>query len=219
MLSAVQIADGLWQCLCPSFRRPPTQWLSQSAARKPFRALRPSSHLRANTSLSRTWRRSYTSDPRPIRRHVRNDKSAGASKTLPFPQNRLSAAARAYAAALGVPADVNPTYDPEPVRAALAETSLTAVYRLLDEAAQDAEYDWVHFVVLHLVHERGERPNARHYAALVLANASPEFGSAREVEALLADMEVDGIEFATPIYLALIKVRPARSPCSCADHS
>ena len=210
MPNGIQVADALWHCLCPSFRRSATQWLQRPSLVRLSPGPRRCGPVRSNvTAVSRP-------ETAPTPKVVLSRR-----KAAPYgAYNHLSAAAQECAASLGVPSELNPTYDPKPVRAALAGVETSAVHQLLEQAAQDAEYDWAHFLVPYLVHDRGERPDARHYAALIVANASPELGSAREVEALVVDMHADGVTLTEAVYVAIIKVH-ARSPlrlshnCNC----
>ncbi|OBT66155.1 hypothetical protein VE03_05073 [Pseudogymnoascus sp. 23342-1-I1] len=48
-------------------------------------------------------------------------------------------------------------------------------------------------LVQYLIRDRGERPNVRHFDALIRANADAERGSAEEVEGLLKEMDEQGI--------------------------
>ncbi|KFY44638.1 hypothetical protein V495_03342 [Pseudogymnoascus sp. VKM F-4514 (FW-929)] len=48
-------------------------------------------------------------------------------------------------------------------------------------------------LVQYLIKNRGERPNVRHFDALIRANADAERGSAEEVEGLLKEMDKQGI--------------------------
>lgn len=58
-----------------------------------------------------------------------------------------------------------------------------------------------------LIHDRGEKPNRRHYQALLLANISPQHGSAAEVVRVLLQMEEAGITLDSAAYHAVLKVR------------
>ena len=57
-----------------------------------------------------------------------------------------------------------------------------------------------------LMRDRGERPDGRHYVAMILANADAENGSASEVEVLLKEMAAEGIALSSGAYHAILKV-------------
>lgn len=61
-------------------------------------------------------------------------------------------------------------------------------------------------VVTELVRRRHVRPQARHYRAMILANAQCIKGSAKQVEALLDDMEENGIVVDSGTLHAALKV-------------
>ncbi|KAI4204330.1 MAG: hypothetical protein LQ348_001287 [Seirophora lacunosa] len=57
-----------------------------------------------------------------------------------------------------------------------------------------------------LVQDRGERPGRTHYQALLLANTSPQHGSAAEVHRILLEMEEAGITLDSAAYHAVLRV-------------
>lgn len=57
-----------------------------------------------------------------------------------------------------------------------------------------------------LVQDRGERPGRTHYQALLLANTSPQHGSAAEVHRILQEMEEAGITLDSAAYHAVLRV-------------
>lgn len=57
----------------------------------------------------------------------------------------------------------------------------------------------------YLIVERLRRPNIAHYEALILLNASPEYGSADNVRNLLKEMENAGMEANANIYTAILR--------------
>ena len=118
----------------------------------------------------------------------------------------MSDGTRSCANSIGLPSGLSPTNARHEFNDALARLPLDDVHDLMREAAEDAEYSWVEAIVQHLVRDRAERPDARHYEALLLANASPEHGCAHEVEVLIDDMHADGVQFTKSTYFAIIKV-------------
>jgi hypothetical protein len=57
-----------------------------------------------------------------------------------------------------------------------------------------------------LVQERKIKPSSHHYEALILANCSPEEGSAENVNNILAEMEEEGVEISGNVYTAALLV-------------
>lgn len=61
-------------------------------------------------------------------------------------------------------------------------------------------------LVQYLIRNRGERPNVRHFDALIRANADAERGSAEEVEGLLKEMDKQGIIGDSGLYHSVLMV-------------
>lgn len=80
------------------------------------------------------------------------------------------------------------------------------LYNQLSESSNEQDYPRTQALVSELVLNHGERPNLRIYTALVLANASPNFGSAAEAEALLGELEDEGITPDSAFLHAMLRV-------------
>ncbi|KAL9016924.1 MAG: hypothetical protein Q9185_005710 [Variospora sp. 1 TL-2023] len=61
-------------------------------------------------------------------------------------------------------------------------------------------------IMKELIHNRGERPGRKHYQALLLANSSPQHGSAAEVCRVLLEMEEAGVTLDSAAYHAVLRV-------------
>ncbi|OBT41311.1 hypothetical protein VE00_08436 [Pseudogymnoascus sp. WSF 3629] len=171
-MSAPRIAvDGLWRCLCPSFdsivlsraRLP----VSRASYRPcvPRRTLRPSG-LKLLISASRRQNSTLAKSV-----NVSND---------------------GYSAneALGASESISETPPPENW-GALSIVELHDILRTVRD--ESGSYQKTIHLVQYLIKNRGERPNVRHFDALIRANADAERGSAEEVEGLLKEMDKQGI--------------------------
>jgi hypothetical protein len=78
-------------------------------------------------------------------------------------------------------------------------------YEILHRSAVDGEYDRVHRLVQILVEERNERPNLKHYAALILAETHPHFGCPENIRRILEEMRTENMEPDSSIYHAALK--------------
>lgn len=87
-----------------------------------------------------------------------------------------------------------------------SDRSIQSLYGDLRQASKKADYQLVQQLARLLVNQRGEKPSQRLYHALVLANADPEHGSPREVEALLQEMVDMDIALDAATYHAALKV-------------
>ncbi|KAH0538801.1 hypothetical protein FGG08_004633 [Glutinoglossum americanum] len=75
----------------------------------------------------------------------------------------------------------------------LADASNEALHEKLLWDALEGNVNETRQIVDYLVRERHERPNLTHYGALIQSNISPRRGSAAAVEAILNEMEEEGI--------------------------
>lgn len=57
-----------------------------------------------------------------------------------------------------------------------------------------------------LVKQRGEKPDSRHYYALILANSDAALGSVEEVKRLLQEMENERIPIDSTVHHAVLRV-------------
>jgi hypothetical protein len=72
---------------------------------------------------------------------------------------------------------------------------------------ESGSYQKTIHLVQYLIKNRGERPNVRHFDALIRANADAERGSAEEVEGLLKEMDKQGIIGDSGLYHSVLMVR------------
>jgi hypothetical protein len=190
-MSAPRIAvDGLWRCLCPAFdsivlsraRLP----VSRASYRPcvPRRILRPSS-LKLSIAASR-------------RQNSTLAKSVNISNDRNFATEALDAAE---------PSSETP---PPENWGALSVVELHDILRTVRD--ESGSYQKTINLVQYLIKNRGERPNVRHFDALIRANADAERGSAEEVEGLLKEMDKQGIIGDSSLYHSVLMVC-SLSPC------
>lgn len=182
-MSAPRIAvDGLWRCLCPSFDS-----IVLSRARLPIRSasyqpcaprrrLRPSSW---NLSIAASRRQNSTlakSTNVLTDEDLTNEPLGGGTSETPLPENW----------------------------GALSITELHDILRTVRD--ESGSYQKTINLVQYLLKNRGERPNVRHFDALIRANADAERGSAEEVEVLLREMDRQGIIGDSGLYHSVLMV-------------
>ncbi|OBT72966.1 hypothetical protein VF21_08479 [Pseudogymnoascus sp. 05NY08] len=92
--------------------------------------------------------------------------------------------------ALGAGEPISETPPPENW-GALSAVELHDILRTVRD--ESGSYQKTIPLVQYLIKNRGERPNVRHFDALIRANADAERGSAEEVEGLLKEMDKQGI--------------------------
>ncbi|KAI9788039.1 MAG: hypothetical protein M1816_007251 [Peltula sp. TS41687] len=88
----------------------------------------------------------------------------------------------------------------------LTPISTENLYGYLLSGASQGEVDNVYNIVTHLVNERHEEPNLRHYDALILANIDPINGSAAKAAALWRELKDEGFNAESGTYHKLLKV-------------
>lgn len=79
------------------------------------------------------------------------------------------------------------------------------IYEEMRRASTAGDYPRVREALRILIQDRGEKPNQRHYQALILANTSPEHGSAAEIVRILQEMEEEGITLDSASYHAILR--------------
>ena len=171
--------DGLWHCLCPSFKSGLSLDTTFVRFTAPNRKARYAALRRIYTQCAQ--RTSNAKHTTPCANAV---KSPPASLTLYYNQQRYNRL---------------PYIRPE--------LSIQASYEELRRASRKANYQHVQQLVKLLVNQHKERPNQQLYLALILANADPEHGSPSEVEALLQEMVDVDLSPDAAIYHAALKVR------------
>ena len=78
--------------------------------------------------------------------------------------------------------------------------------RLQGFDAQEGAYGLMIGLVEYLIRNRGEKPTAVHYNALIRANADPDFGSVEAVRALLTEMKESEIPLDSAICHSVLLV-------------
>ncbi|OCL03225.1 hypothetical protein AOQ84DRAFT_348060 [Glonium stellatum] len=167
-MQAPIVRDGLWRCLCPSYRPnlifKATRSSRPQALRTHHRLSRPAT---CNASGLVASRHSTISTSQYRKQHI--------SPTISTSSRGFQSLARL-------------------VKGRLEELDTTAIYDNLRVWAATGNQAKVTEAVRYLIYERQERPNVRLYSALILVNVSPLYGTAGKVAALLQDMRHDGIE-------------------------
>ena len=170
--------DGLWQCLCPSFR----SGVSLRRIHTTHRSLIRQSLIepRRDPQCDQRFRNGHSqfvqhSPPKPASASRAIHSGEERSKKSPSEKEGLSA---------------------------------EAAYERLRDASKQANFQLVHRLVKLLVNRHGEKPNHRLYHALILANADPEYGSPGAVSTLLLEMREMDMTPDAAIYHAALKVCP-----------
>ena len=100
---------------------------------------------------------------------------------------------------------------PEPkhevLRHAIAVACNEQLHRELDRRAIDGDLEWVRYLTQELIYSRSEKPDSRHYHALILANTSIEHGSTGEVKRLLDELDAADVPLDSAICHAVLKVQ------------
>ncbi|KAL8714978.1 MAG: hypothetical protein Q9225_006463 [Loekoesia sp. 1 TL-2023] len=87
-----------------------------------------------------------------------------------------------------------------------SELSEEETYEEMRRASAAGDYPRLREVLKIMIEDRGEKPNRKHYQALLLANTSAQHGSAAEVVRTLQDMEDAGITLDSASYHAVLRV-------------
>lgn len=171
------VVDGLWRALCPSFDA-----IVLSQAR---------THLRRTARAGcEAWKRT----PR--------------APALSRRQNSTAATRTATGTASHAPRKPKERRDSRDSADKLDALSIEQLYDLLrDVRDQEGAYHRIVDLVNYLVKQRGERPNIRHFDALIRANADAEHGSGAVVEELLDEMDREGIIGDSNLYHGVMLVR------------
>lgn len=93
---------------------------------------------------------------------------------------------------------------PEETWGALSTKELHDILRAVRD--ESSSYQKTIQLVQYLIKSRGERPNVRHFDALIRANADAERGSAEEVEGMLKEMDKQGIIGDSGLYHSVLMV-------------
>ncbi|KAL8942789.1 MAG: hypothetical protein Q9216_001474 [Gyalolechia sp. 2 TL-2023] len=80
------------------------------------------------------------------------------------------------------------------------------IYEEMRRASTAGDYPRVREVLRIIIQDRGEKPNQRHFQASILANISPEHGSATNVIQILQEMEDESITLDSASYHAILRV-------------
>jgi hypothetical protein len=195
MRRSTVILDGLWYCLCPSFR------ISASHIRLPFtRGKKPQRHD-FSSAFGTTPRRCLNSDATKVSEEPKaqkgtesqgDDHSGFSIAQRSSQRSRLNSERREH---VSPPLSPSITLPPSPgVPKNLEERSTPDLENRLQELATGSPKILSASQILRiLIRDRHVRPEVRHYRALILANSDAERGSPDVVRQLLSEMEKNGI--------------------------
>ncbi|KAI4141419.1 MAG: hypothetical protein LQ340_007651, partial [Diploschistes diacapsis] len=79
------------------------------------------------------------------------------------------------------------------------------LHQELHRRANGGDLAWARYLVYTLVHSRGERPDSRHYYALILANTDLALGSVEDVERLVQEMKDQHVDIDSATHHAVLK--------------
>lgn len=188
MKLASQVTDGLWHCLCPSFVPSSTALIARNASR---RIINPQRLFLKNSVLS------AAACQQPIRSISSSIASASSNELVPEKRR----------GPITLPGGSRRSREPFNLEIA----TVGELHNELIRRADDGDYAAVRVLVKHLIQERGERPEPRHYLSLILGNTNTREGSPEEVERLLQEMEAHNIPPDSAVYHAALKVAIASS--------
>jgi hypothetical protein len=89
----------------------------------------------------------------------------------------------------------------------MRELAIETAYQKLRQIALEGNYSQIQACVNIMLTVRDEKPNARLYDALLLANMDNEYGSASEISNLLEEMVNGGITQNSATYHAVLRVK------------
>lgn len=195
MLRSTVILDGLWYCLCPSFRIS-----APHNARLPFGGKRPQRHDFLS-AIATTPRRCLNSDATKGSEEPKSQRGTDSHGNGPngssiaqqsSQRSRMNSECRENDS---VPLNSSITLPPSPgVPKNLEERSTSDLENRLQELATGNPKILSASQILRiLIRDRHVRPEVRHYRALILANSDAERGSPEVVRQLLSEMEKNGI--------------------------
>ena len=172
--------DGLWHCLCPSFRR-----ILFTPSRHLVQALYQVNQNRGYTQ--------HAQEHTPLQAqilHTGRDPGLRSDSFRPPPRRRDK-----------------PQTQPLPPSAPVGTGMSTAqAYGQLRVAARRGDNVRTKDYITLLVEKRGEKPSLQLYHAMILANVDPQDGSPYEVVSLLQEMVQEGLYPDSAIYHAVLKV-------------
>jgi len=194
------VVDGLWRCLCPS--------VDLVFLYKPFdlRFLRTrtgptfANRNQPANRLSKLCRRQYSYVTTPHAHRLKQPEA--------LPNSRISYLKRIAKRNPWISGAIYEGADPLTKNKRLQDIPTRDIYEALKDLG-DAEdtYFPVLRLVEYLIKERGEKPNAALYEALLTANVSKQYGSARVACQLFREMQSQNIPTTPDTYLAVLKVR------------
>ncbi|KAI0394015.1 hypothetical protein F5Y17DRAFT_277081 [Xylariaceae sp. FL0594] len=196
------VVDGLWRCLCPSvdavFLSKPIDRLFRQIFPTRTGPILTNAYRAGNDYIQRPRRRQYSSVATPRARHVNHSRPATNPRQAYL--NRIVKKSPWLSGALFEGSD--PVKDKN-----LRYVPTRDIYETLKDLG-DAEdtYTAIVRLVEYLVKERGEKPNAALYEALMTANVSRRMGSAKAAGQLFKEMMTLGIPTTPDNYLAVLKV-------------
>ena len=157
-------------------------------------------------SFSNRAFRAFAAVPWPTRLSQQPRQRSATHKTRQYSSQQHSSTA-GYGKRLRISIHARP---PQPqnqlLRQNLDAATNADLHEELDRRATDGDIEWVRYLVQSLVYERSEKPDQRHYLALILANTNVDYGSAGEVKRYLDEMSSAGLSIDSAICHAVLKV-------------
>lgn len=203
MPASYQVLDALWHHLCPSFniacttRTPMTRYCTQKWSQPPVtttRAIRKSFHIPSSFPCFQRLITPYKPD------RIRHFQTSATTRLGRSHENEHIAPKHwlpDYAAT------TSETTENQDRRG--SSKSVSQLYEILRWSGRNGDFARVQEIARELM-ERNERPNARIYDALILANTSTDHGCVEAVELLLREMAEEKILLDSAAYHAVLKV-------------
>lgn len=168
--------DGLWHCLCPSFR---SSALTKSSIRPRVKIRLPTGDLASKRSIANDTHVPSTERIRAVQPRHGRPLPAGLAKQRSYRGHE---------------------------RLRLEDETTAVLYDLMRTSATYGQTREVESIVEHLVVKRQEKPNTRLYSCLVLVNVNPREGSTSKVQMLLQEMEEHGLPMDVGLCHDILKV-------------
>ncbi|PGG95703.1 hypothetical protein AJ79_09911 [Helicocarpus griseus UAMH5409] len=193
------VADGLWYCLCPSYKQTPLNrsnrlWPLKRQGNGAVKARSPARTFSSATGgASRPTEPQASSEKDNESQHENSDFELLKEMARDTPGSRLST--RVFNDFTQLPYHLRKVSYPEFLESKLRKT-----------AEREPNYKHTMRLLSELIRRRGTQPQTFHYWALIMANAHPFMGCPKNVRKLLDEMRENNIPFDSATLHAVLKV-------------
>ncbi|OAX84832.1 hypothetical protein ACJ72_00792 [Emergomyces africanus] len=197
------VADGLWHCLCPSYKQAPLKWLNFPGRLKQH--VNPALKVRsaATRSFSRTTGAAFLSPVPNSQFAVGNGMLSEKYDSDPLGEIDECFTETPRGKAFSHKKFREFTYLSRPIRD-LGDERIEAMLRQTVEGAPN--YKSTMKLMRELIRRRGVRPQTWHYTVLIMANTDSLMGCPKHVRRLLKEMHENNIPIDSATLHAALKV-------------